>query len=614
MLPMRRGVDDFFAKLSARNLFIFLFIYQCLFIVQGLDFTDEGFHATFYEQIYNDPQSVQYNFMYWFSGIIGGAWVKLFGGMGLLGIRLAGVFVVTGTAILVYNFLKRYCDPKNLKIALFILVLFSSNDPKELYYNNLSALFYVLIAWTLVSGLRKNNSLLLIISGALVAVNTLTRLPNILELGLGLTIIYAGYLNKLPVGRIIGQCLLFGAGFIAGFAALAGIMMAIGHWQILMDAVGLLVKLGKSEEGLAEAASKDSSSYYGLMTQIKMFWGNYSISLRYVLLTGALLLAMGSFAEHIRKLLRKRWIYQLLKALLIVAATIIILSGGKMNNTPNIILLYFFTGLGLVITFMLLLSRTDKWIKILAFTGCYLMVAYPVGSSSGILTAGLYSFWIIFPVIVNKLFEINHISFTLRIGYENSQNGATFPLGLTPNQYSGLKNILFLLAVAGCLWSAWYYPMHNARERHEMVYGVNSPKLRGVLTDRERATAVNELLAALQPVVKKNDYLLAHDALPMIHYLTGTRPFLGNSYPWLYQTEVYGKRLESAFTATGLRPIVVMQKVTTNGWRGNKWPTNEPAQYEDWNAEKNMIIRKYLADKGYTMTWENNAFLIYQAQ
>ena len=65
-------------KTNVNIFFIVLFLIQIVFIFQGIDIADEGFHSTFYQQIYHNPQSVEYNFMYWFSGITGGAWLRLF--------------------------------------------------------------------------------------------------------------------------------------------------------------------------------------------------------------------------------------------------------------------------------------------------------------------------------------------------------------------------------------------------------------------------------------------------------------------------------------------------------------------------------------------------------
>ena len=87
-----------------------LLLYQIIFIFQGLDFADEGFYATFYQQIFIDPESVMFNFMYWFTGIVGGILYYLFPQSGLLGFRILGIVVTTTTIIMAYDLLKKYLN------------------------------------------------------------------------------------------------------------------------------------------------------------------------------------------------------------------------------------------------------------------------------------------------------------------------------------------------------------------------------------------------------------------------------------------------------------------------------------------------------------------------
>ena len=85
-----------------------LFLFQLIFIPQGLDFADEGFFMTFYQQIFNDPESVTYAFMYWFAGVLGGSLYALFPEGGLLLMRFAGVLIIVLTAAFVCRILKPY--------------------------------------------------------------------------------------------------------------------------------------------------------------------------------------------------------------------------------------------------------------------------------------------------------------------------------------------------------------------------------------------------------------------------------------------------------------------------------------------------------------------------
>jgi 4-amino-4-deoxy-L-arabinose transferase-like glycosyltransferase len=144
--------------LNPKLFFSLLFLYQLFFTFQGLDLSDEGFFGTFYQQIFNHPDSVQYNFMFWLSGVVGGAFDYIFGGLGIWGQRLFATLITTATIILVYNLLKKYLDRGRLQIALFIVLVTMNNQTKVFHYNFLSVLLYVTTAILLFKGLQKGNS------------------------------------------------------------------------------------------------------------------------------------------------------------------------------------------------------------------------------------------------------------------------------------------------------------------------------------------------------------------------------------------------------------------------------------------------------------------------
>src|SRR5450432_2493597 len=167
----------FFSKIDTRLFFFLIFILEVLLIFQGLDLSDEGFLSTFYSHIFNNPVSVSYNFMFWLTGVIGGALAKVFSPFGLLGIRLGGAVVNTVTAILTFQLLKKYLNPVYLKIGLLLVVLSLNNDIKVLNYNILSALFYIVIVIFLFSGLQKKRLVKILLSGFFVGLNVFIRTP-----------------------------------------------------------------------------------------------------------------------------------------------------------------------------------------------------------------------------------------------------------------------------------------------------------------------------------------------------------------------------------------------------------------------------------------------------
>ena len=63
------------------------------------DWFDTGFNMTFYENIYTHPASVEYNFMYWLTGIVGGAVHAVL--PGIFPLRLLALLINVCCALLV---------------------------------------------------------------------------------------------------------------------------------------------------------------------------------------------------------------------------------------------------------------------------------------------------------------------------------------------------------------------------------------------------------------------------------------------------------------------------------------------------------------------------------
>src|SRR5450432_2535429 len=128
----RSYLEKIFDGMNDKLFFVLIIFVQFIFIFQGLDFTDSGFDADFYSRIFNDPSTVQYNFMYWFTGIIGGIWLKLFPGLGILGLRIAGVLITTSTCLITYSLLRKYLRTGPLRLSLLFIILFLSTAIKEI--------------------------------------------------------------------------------------------------------------------------------------------------------------------------------------------------------------------------------------------------------------------------------------------------------------------------------------------------------------------------------------------------------------------------------------------------------------------------------------------------
>ena len=592
-----------FAKFGINSNFFFLllFCYQTMVIFQGIDLADTGFYGTFYQQIFNDPQSVTYCFMFWLSGIIGGLFIKILPFAGLFGLRMLWVFVFTIIIIITYRFLKNYVSPGYLQISLFLLTLNLNNDPKEFYYNNFSSLLYVITAILLFNGLKNKQPFALFGSGVIISLNMFNRFPNLLGVGLALAIIYYGYLEKETVKTIVNNILIFLAGFIFTILIVLLVMELLGHLQIYLDALKILAGIGK-----LPVQVKPNQDFYSISKMLKTIIHHWVVA---VIMAALLILSVLSFyflENKFKRLIPKSNIlFSILKIIVIAGAAILIVKGVITNLT----VLYLITGMCLIIGSAMIIYDSDREVKLLLFIGIFILLVHPMGSSEGIETVEIYSLWIAFPIVADRI--IAATSGTV-FTFKNNIKPIRISHFMQDNQLAEARKIIVALTIFASLFYTYDYPHSDMENRAAMRYSVDNKHMRGIFTTKERAEEINELLAASSKFVKPNDRVLAYDCVPIFHFMTETIPYTRNPWPWLYQSNTFKKELEIATGNNRKLPVIIMQTALTLG-NGKNWPVKNITQ--DYlklpiNIDRNEILEDFINEHKYHEVWSNDYFKI----
>ena len=590
------------AKMNTRLFFFLMFCYQTLLVFQGIDLADTGFYGTFYQQIFNDPQSVSYCFMFWLSGIIGGLFLKILPFAGLLGLRFLWVFVFAAIIILTYDLLKKYISPGYLQISLLLLTLNLNNDPKEFYYNNFSSLLYLVTAILLFNGLKKNRRMAILCSGVVVSLNMFNRFPNILGVGLVLAIIYYGYINKMTVKSVFLNIFSFLAGFLVTTLIILLIMKSLGHLEIYLEALKILRGIGKVPD-----VSKTAVDSYSIIKLIRTIISHWVIS---VITAGIVI--VGAFVYYalenkFNNLFPKYYLRSVMVKYAIVAIAILLVIFGKINN---ISILYFLTGLSLIAGCFMIIFNDDTEINLLMFIGIFILLVHPMGSSEGIHTVEIYSLWITFPIAFDRIAKASFVrsSFSLDI----LQKSYTFSMFVNEKQLKEVKRIVLMLSLIVCARYTYDFPHSDWEKRTEMRYSVNNKHMKGIYTTKERAEILDQVLQASSKYVHPNDYVMAYDCFPLFHFMTETKPYSRNPWPWLYQSNTLKKELEVASANNTRLPVIIMQTVLTLG-NGKDWPaTKIPQDYSKLpiNYDRNEVMEDFIKIHKYQEVWSNGYFKI----
>lgn len=591
--------NQWFSNINPKHFFGLIVAYQLIWIFQGIDLSDEGFLATFYQNIFTHPESVQYNFMFWLTGVIGGIWWKFFPFLGILGLRLAGIIVVTSTAYTTYLILKKHISASILLIGIFLVIINLNNDIKTINYNNLSALFFVIVILLLAKHLENPKTGYLFLVGLLLSLNIMVRLPNILGLSLcSLPLLAPGSLEKKS--KAFFEMIL---GILIGFFFIYLMLRSTGQMDTFFNAFQLVREMSqaKTQNGIV-------GGNYGFMKILVQFRSDILHSLLYTMLILGLTLAIQlSFAGYIRNSKMRHWSSMALTTLLLIVVIAMILQG----NMRYFSSLPLYHGAGIISTLIILHRRMPLAIQYISFAGLLTLLFYPVGSAQGILTAGKFCLWISTPIALDILYKGIVIK-------PNQYFAKKLPI-ITVGQNSlpewsiiAVRKSFLVTVVAFGLFFSFRYPMFDYGSRFEMWHTIENKNLAGIGTTKSRSEAINNLLAASRNIIKPGDTLLAYDCMPLLHFLTETTPFLHNSYPWLYSTGAFEKDLETCSSRSTHQPVLIRQKIQTIG-DGGGWPSEiVSGKYEDWEVNKgrNEILNRFLIEHGYTLYWESPYFQI----
>jgi hypothetical protein len=592
---MRRTYLEIFIDGMNDKLFFILVIFiQVIFIFQGLDFADSGFAADFYSRIFKDPSSVQYNFMYWFSGIIGGTWLKLFPGLGLLGLRIAGVICTTFTLGISYNLLKKYLHTGPLRLSLLLIVLFLTTAIKEINYDDISALFFMCAAWFLFFGLTTEKPTMLFVAGSFISLNMFSRLPNILGLMLMFVIWLSGYLDRKTVKQICFLSLIFISGFAIMSVILFEVMKLMHHDIYFLNSLKLTHRMG---------SSIDNS--HGIYSMLKLYIVHYGEGLS---ISVVVMVVLWSSAAAWRKLKSglpgSVQFSRFVKYGALIILTAICIYRSKKDPDFWFYLLLFYAGTSLIVGFLVITGRQPKNLRILTAIGCIMLLVMPFGSNFVLMSVGKYSMWIIVPITVDYLLNIRALSSRVIVS-ENSQY--SYEQVIDAQHMTGLRNACLYLTLIFVLCGAYFFPYFDRSNRLHMHYEINNDHAKGIYTTKNRAKVINELLVESALYIKREDYVLAYDCIPMFYYLTDTRPFMHNSWPWLYDDALFKEELYKSIQETNVCPVVIMQKRSTIG---NNWPDNYTENYV-FRPEALAYMEGFLKNYQYRQVWENDFFKIY---
>ena len=521
----------------ATLLITFTMLYHAIVGAQGFDMFDEGWSLTGFQQIFNDPESVEYLFLYYLTNLVGGMWNSLFGWGGIYAFRLLTGLVLTLTALVVWRLLCPYLNRWLIFLGLFLSYLCSYYGIMVFYHNYLTALLSVCAAFALFRALSKNNPAWMLLSGLLIGWNTFVRLPNVTLVGM-IVLLIPHYMFQ----RDVRTSLKLGAtaiiGFAAGVLSVLLLMLLLGHLSIFLSAV----------EGGFSAAS-DSASTHNLSSMATTYLSVY----------------------------------------------LTVFTAGYTYNTY---IIYF---LGTLTSLWVVFSRRHQPAYVyLACLSLLILHLLPLGSDFGIENMGENCVYLATPFTIGMLGRwISHMGDHPKL---------RFALGTA----SMLLVLAFALRGGKHILKTCYF---DEGLRTDKTY-LPAASLATTFTTAQNSQELDTILQELSHYVKPGDELLCFQNMPMLHFLTQTRPYLGNPWVWSYDPSNMKRHFDLAEAKGHKQPIMVREKTMIPHWL-------QP--YPDWNNahakesylhknQKIVLIQQFIKKNDYHVVWEDSVCQILVSQ
>ena len=523
-------------------------------VFMSFEWCDSGFYLTFYDNIFSSPESVEYNFMYYLSGIIGGMIDNMGSTYGLLRMRIAGLLFLLGSAVVSWRY-SGMSSSSFVKAASIICIYAGYiSFPITLSYDIVTLLMLSGCVYLLVAGILKSSRPLVFLSGLMTGFLIFVRIPNLLQ-GFLILLIPIYYSGGKRDKWILSA--LYAGGYVAAILIMIILMSALGHLSIFAQNLSTLVNL-----------SSDSEASHGIGNLIYTQFYYYG-SIFYCVFK----LSVIAFSVWLIRIIVNSRLLRLILSFPF-AAYFVYMS----IKIPPVIMIG-----AVVVPALIIMSLRNIGSKESLISGGALLssLIFPLGSdgAGGNVGSILYllgaapalGFWLNLHIRVKS-----HCFFIPHVG--------TW----------GAVSIFFVISIFNMVCCGLYFddtPLWKSTALSD------SPALKGILISEERKEVVDEILPLLDTYVSPGDTLFSFGSVPMLNYLTSTRPFIGNSWP----EQVSARRLDILLKEEerkGQFPVICLQRFRTIG---NQWgkPSHKFMIGEDADTNAYHSARKWKVVDGF---------------
>ena len=533
-----------------------MLLYQMPAVVCGLDMCDTGFYLTFFDNIFTRPGTVEYNFMYYASGLVGGLVRMALPGIGIVGMRVAGMLLVVAAAAVAFASLRRTVGTTATLAGLAMAIMCYAPAVLALNHDILSVLLYATLIGLMLRGLQSGSTWLVAASGLVAGVNVFVRTPNVVAVALAFAPALSAFYNGGSARRAAGQAATFVGAMLAGMGLMVALMLALGHLELFCSNLRDLRSI---------SADADSSHNVAFMIAVQLKFYAKAV---WALAKFGCVAAVWCAA--------RRWVKQpLLRAAALAAC--LGAAAWIMARMPQVMPVWGMCVSGCA---WAIATRCSADRKMAAWLGLFMLLAFPLGSDNGAINNGSLIAMTAAPVAMNLW-------------------------GRRP--LAPFVAVLVVCCAARMIGGDLYFERGPVWQKTATI---GSDRTRLLHTSPERAAAINAMLKGTANYLAPGDTLMAFGSIPMVNYLTRTCPHIGCSWPELLSPSMLSDKLNASPT----RPLILRQKFSTIG---EVWGAPSEARLRSYdmhnaymNDKKLDIINHFIAENDYRPIYSDRYFTL----
>jgi hypothetical protein len=530
-----------------RYLFVAVIVYPFLFIWQGGDFTDTGYHALNIQRFFADVEIGRIYAPAFLTYLIGGLWWDYFSWLGLIGLRILVCVFIVGSAVGTIYLLKDYGPKTIVYLSVLAAEAYCIRFVTLSFSYDFVSLFFLLWATVIILiSIEKRKVTLAALSGVLIACATLARLPSVIGVILAIIpffdfLVHSNGISQESVCRRlidypVKYAMFFCFGFFGTLVIIAVSLYAAGLLDSYIAGITQLQQSLGSGQGYGKSVLLIK---YLIDLKHTVFWGG--LALLWIIAAG------NMFAVNTRALVKVIFL-----SLTIIFLVLWILKDPTYASNLKFLGLAVYAGMSvLIITGSI---NTSNFLRNAAMAGLILSIITFIGSNTGLLKTA-YGMLLLIPVCTISLW---HQRTTQVLGLRMPVQAISFTI-----------TCLLLIASISTQFTFVYQVSSGITARLKAHHKFDSPLLQGIYTTKDRADFINQVLPEIQRrIVGGTIYVFGH--MPILYFLSQTHPFI--SKIWLngnkYSSEFIYEALEEEAKKSPLPLLIITDKMILGetGW------------------------------------------------